>query len=237
MGYWENTTYVRSNDARAVMSTLESRFDREQMRRVVTPVRRERFAYEPMQYAPALENDLWGVAVFPGSSAWTVVKTAPLELLSEIAPGTNQQRIAGLCADLGVPAFQVNVYDGTATLLCEVSERGETFISGYGGADDPVNWHGHVVTEEFIRARFRYLPHQDVVREGAFGDEFAHAISSTFGGTNARHCDNGTSVGALISHDHPQISGGAFAYFQWSGASRVTIPACSWQRWDELRKK
>jgi hypothetical protein len=55
--------------------------------------------------------------------------------------------------------------------------------------------------------------------------------------SNAQHCDNGTSVGALISHDHPQISGGAFAYFQWSGASHVTIPACSWERWRELRKK
>ena len=236
MGYWENTTYVRSVDVRACMSTLESRFALEQMHRVVPPARRERCAYEPMQYAPALENDLWGVAVFPGAPGWTVVKTAPLELLSERAPGEEPMRLAALCTDLGVPAFQVNVYDGTATLLCEVSERGATFISGYGGADDPMHWHGHDLSEEYIEARFRYLPHQDFLSEGAHGDELAHAVSSAFGGANARHCDNGTSVGALICHDHPQIPGGEFAYFQWSGASRVVIPACSWERWRELRK-
>jgi hypothetical protein len=236
MGYWENTTYVNSSDPRQVMAGLESRFIREAMRRVPAPAKRERFSYEPMQYATALENDLWGVAVFPGAASWTIVKTAPLELLGEQAADAPRRRLADICAELSAAAFQVNVYDGSATLLCEVSDTGETFISGFSGANDPMQWHGQDLEEEFLQARFRYFPHQEVVGAGTYGDDFAQTLSAAFGGSNAEHCDNGTSVGTLISHDHPPISGGEFAYFQWCGKSRVLIPPCSWEHWGEHGK-
>lgn len=239
MGYWENTTYLKSADPRRVMDVLESSFAREGMKRVAAPAKRERFAYEPMQYAPALENDLWGVAVFAGAPGWTVVKTAPLELLGERAPGAARARLSDLCRQLSAPAFQVNVYDGTATLLCEVSEDGEMFLSGYGGAadSDPLQWHGENLSEEFIEPGFRLLPYQDIVGEGVHGDDFARALSAAFGAKNAAHCDNLTSVGVLVTHADANIDGGGIGYFRWQGESRVLIPPCSWDEWRERKRR
>lgn len=231
MAYWENTTYLKEVDPRRVMDVLESSFAREGMKRIAAPMQRERLAYEPMQYAPALENDLWGVAVFPGAAGWTVVKTAPLELLGERAPGAARARLSDVCRQLSASAFQVNVYDGSATLLCEVAEDGAMLLSGYGGAGDPMQWHGETLSEEFIQPEFRLLPYQDIVGEGAYGDGFAQALSTAFGGKNSEHCDNATSVGALITHIHPRIDGGEIRYFHWDGNSRLLVPPCSWDEW------
>lgn len=240
MGYWENTTYVNVSDPARVISALESSFALEGMSRIAKPQPRERFSYEPMQYAWALENDLWGVAAFPGVTSWTVIKTAPLELLGEKAAGVSQIRLSDLCQRLSVPAFQVHVYDDTATLLCEVSKHGDIFLSGYGHFGDPLEWHGYRLSEKFIPARFRYLPYQEVVGEDAYGDDFAFALSRAFGGVNLEHCDNGTSVCGLVSHIHPNIPGGLFAYFSYLGQSRIRIPPCSWEEWrqreDELHQ-
>lgn len=237
MGYWENTTYVKANDPALVVAALESSFAREGMKRVAAPPKRERFSYEPMQYAAALENDLWGVVVFPGAESWTVVKTAPLELLSERATGTSRMRLSELCRKLSVPAFQVNVYDGTATLLCEVSERGDIYLSGYGHFGDPLEWHGERLSEEFLEARFRLLPYQKVVGDGSYGDDFAFSLSGAFGGRHSGHCDNVVSVGGLVTHVHPEIDGGVIAYFIWSGQSRVRIPPCSWDEWRKRKNE
>jgi hypothetical protein len=234
LGYWENTTYVNAAPA-DVLDTLTSHFVREGMERVASPPKRQRSNYEPMQYAGALHNDLWGVAVFPGAPSWTVVKTAPLELLGERAAGAARPRLADLCSRLSVAAFQVNIYDSTATLLCEVSAQGETCISGYTYSGDAMDWHGERLQEEFIEPRFRLLPYQDVVNDGGAGDDLAFALSAEFGGANASHCDNLTSVAALVTHEHPAIDGGVFAYFRWNGPTRVLVPSSSWDDW--RRKK
>jgi hypothetical protein len=233
LGYWENTTYVKATPA-VVLDTLTSHFAREGMERVASPPKRQRSSYEPMQYAGALLNDLWSVAVFPGAPSWTVIKTAPLELLGERAAGTARPRLADLCSRLSTTAFQVNVYDSTATLLCEVSAEGETCISGYTYSGDPMDWHGERLQEEFIEPQFRLLPYQQVVDDDGTGDDFALALSAEFGGSNARHCDNLTSVAALVTHEHPTIDGGVFAYYRWNGPTRAVIPSSSWDEW---RKK
>jgi hypothetical protein len=124
----------------------------------------------------------------------------------------------------------------SATLLCEVSSHGETFSSGYCHAsDNALDWHGETLREEFVPARFRLLPYQDVVGDDCLGDDFAFALSRAFAGKNAQSCDNLTSVAALITHDHPVIEGGVFEYFRWSGPSRVRIPPGSWEEWRKRR--
>jgi hypothetical protein len=93
MGYWENTTYLAHADASAVAAAIAELFAQEGMAQVARPAERNYVLYDPMQYATALQNNLWGVAVFPGSDGWTVIKTAPLELLGERAPGKNRMRL------------------------------------------------------------------------------------------------------------------------------------------------
>lgn len=80
-GLLGNTVYINSSSIRDFINELASLFADEGM--VLLPHSKERVrqCYEPMQYATALKNNLWGVAVFPGCENWVVVKTAPLELL------------------------------------------------------------------------------------------------------------------------------------------------------------
>lgn len=125
MGYWENTTFVKTHDPLTVLAALERLFRKEGMQRIEPPQRPERYDYEPMQYAPALENDLWGIAAFPGKEPWTIIKTAPLELLAERPPGGLRIRLSDLCRDLSTVEFQIHVYDGASILLCEVVESGD----------------------------------------------------------------------------------------------------------------
>ena len=231
MGYWENTTYVNVSDPARVIVALESSFAREGMQRVPEPPPRERLHYEPMQYAGALENDLWGVAAFPGAASWTVIKTAPLELLGERASSSSRMRLSDLCQALSTPAFQVHIYDSGAMLLCEVSNHGDAFLSGYGHFGNPLEWHGQSLREEFVHVRFRHLPYQEVVGDETSGDDLVFALSRTFGGPNSEYCDNRVSVGALVTHIHPEIPGGLFAYFNWPGCSRARTPPCSWEEW------
>jgi len=70
----------------------------EGMKRIARPGRRAPAPDEPTQYARALQNNLWGVAVIPGNGGWTVIKTAPLELFCERAPGWSRMRLVELAA-------------------------------------------------------------------------------------------------------------------------------------------
>jgi hypothetical protein len=97
MGYWENTTYVNHGSAPEVAEALTALFAREGMEQF-DPPNRVRRGIEPMQYEGALQNDVWGVAAFPGAPGWTVVKTAPLELLAERREGADRMRLAARLA-------------------------------------------------------------------------------------------------------------------------------------------
>lgn len=228
MGYWENTTYVKAEDPSAIIATMKRLFSEEGMQLVPQPSPRERCEYEPMQYAPALENDLWAVAVFPGKPGWSVIKSAPLELLSEFAPNESRPRISHLCQTLGTSAFQFNVYDGAAVLLCEVEGSGELHVSGMADFNrDPTSWHGMVLDEDAYEPRFQVLPFQEMLSGAYGGDQMASVLAGEFGGLNASCCDNLTSVDSLIGNLDVEAPGGAVAYFSWSGPSRVRTPPCS----------
>jgi hypothetical protein len=60
-----------------------------------------------MQYGLGDEVQRWGVAGFQGAPGWTVLRTAPFELLMQGAPPL----LARLATRMDVPAFQYNLYD------------------------------------------------------------------------------------------------------------------------------
>lgn len=237
MGYWTNTTYVNHASVAAVSAALTAMFEKEGMTAVAAPAERAGLLVEPMQYDCALNNDLWGVAVFPGAESWTVIQTAPLELLAEQCPTTSRMRLANLCAALSASAFQLNVYDSTGAVLVEASPEGHVAISGFNSesdAEDPFEWNGQRLNEELFEAQFQLHPFQDLIAHATLGDDLAEALKQRFGGANARYCDNIVSVGTLIEHQRFDAPGGAALYFKWSGPSRQRFaPAASW---DEYRK-
>jgi hypothetical protein len=237
MGYWTNTTYVNHTSVAAVSDALTAIFHKEGMTAIAPPAERAALLVEPMQYDSALNNDLWGVAVFPGAESWTVIQTAPLELLSERCPTKSRMRLADLCVALSASAFQINVYDSTGTVLVEVSPAGQVAASGFNpssDAEDPFEWNGMSLSEELFEAQFQLHPFQDLIADATSGDDQAAALKQRFGGANARYCDNIVSVKTLIRHQPFDAPGGSALYFKWSGPSRQRFaPAASW---NEYRK-
>src|SRR4030095_11031837 len=131
MGWWANTTYINTDDCSQVAKVMTELFAEEGMRHIPRPGRPLFEPYPVMQYGTGLENNLWGVAVFPGSSGWTIIKTAPLDLLAERAPGASRMRLVDLCKRLATPGFQFNVYDSSDAVLAEVDAEGRLAISGF----------------------------------------------------------------------------------------------------------
>jgi hypothetical protein len=232
MGYWENTTYLAHGEAPAVAAAIAELFAQEGMAHVARPAERDHVPYDPMQYATGLQNNLWGIAVFPGSEGWTVIKTAPLELLGERASGRNRMRLLDLADRTGAAGFQINLYDSTALLMVETDGHGRGLLSGYRGMsdDDPLEFHGEQLREDRIDVRFEYLPLQSHVEtytsdmyEGQRlldNDAFARHLAQTLAGNNAAWCDNITCVDTLLCHKPLPMAGGIDLYFRWPPGDR-----------------
>ena len=227
MGYWENTTYVRHADASRIATTLRELFEREDMALVESPAPRARLAIEPMQYAGALENDEWGVAIAPGANGWCIVKTAPLELLGERRVGGTKPRLAELCAALGCEAVQLNAYEGPLVLL-ECGANGAYALSGYAArGEDPLGWNAEQIDEERVEARFSLL--EGLELEPGDAQTAAEALARTLGGANAAVADNLVCVRTLIERRDLDLAGARTLHFVWSGAPRRRFAACdSW---------
>lgn len=235
MGYWVNTTYINHPDSNAVRDALKELFLEEKMHFTKAPAQRKRKVVEPMQYEPALRNDLWGVAVFPGAPSWTIIQTAPVELLAETSPKTSRMRLIDLCTRLGVPAFQLNVYDGSDSVLFEVLGDGTTAVSGdrveepdeeeWNGELIGASWHGLKLKEELYTPRFQLLPLQPVIEGMDRHEERAEIVRHHLGGKNAEYCDNFVSMDTLISHKPFDAEGGEALYFKWKGATRQRYKA------------
>jgi hypothetical protein len=232
MGNWENTTYVQHDDAQGVADALVELFSAEGMRRVPRPAPRKPARFDPMQYAGALVNNLWGVALFTGSPGWTVIKTAPLEMLGERAPGAARMRLADLVKRLGSAACQVNLYDSSSLLLVEVDREGRCELSGYcvrSGNPDPLRFNGEEIAEDRVDIRFERLPMQPVVdacthsRDGRAwldNDEFVSRLAEALGGKSAAACSNLTSIDFLLRHLPLAMASGIELYFEWPARDR-----------------
>jgi hypothetical protein len=234
MGYWTNTAYVNCDDIARVETALEAAFVAEGMQRIPRPAPRARERFEPMQYATALENNRWALAVFPGAPGWTVVKSAPLELLAERAPNDGVVRLAALSARLRCPAAMFNVYDTTGAVLVETTETGDIALSGValgsGHNPDPMHFYGQDLDPERYPLRFDTLPLQAIVdahttvHDGTplvDNDAVALALYAALGGRNAMHCGNGLCVQELICHRPLLVPGAREIHVEWPAANRV----------------
>ncbi|MFL6620262.1 MAG: hypothetical protein ACJ8MH_16770 [Povalibacter sp.] len=236
LGYWVNTTFIRCASVEKVVTALEKLLLSENMERIV-PAQRQRLPIEPMQYESALANDLWGLAVFPGAAGWTVIHSAPLQLLAESPQGSTRPRLASLCQSLKSSALTLNVYDSTGVILAECDAEGDVLVcgfSGQGGSNNPYQAHDDAVTEDTFALQLRVHADLALDLKDAWGEDLALIFKKHCGGANGQHCDNLISVDTLISHKPLNIAGGQALYFKWPGPSRQRRNACT--TWEEYNR-
>lgn len=237
MGYWENTNYINCGDEKKVANQLIKLLQDEGMQLIPRPRQRERLWYEPMQYCSALQNNIWGLAIFPGTDDWTVIKTAPLELLGERASGKESMRFVQLCATLKSPGFQINLYDGCQAILVETNGLGEYRLSGFGRGDahnpDPLQYYSECLVEDRIEVRFELLSLQKYIENIRYnklpnsyldGESLVQSFSCNFGGKNKEFCNNSTSIDTLISYKPLTAKSGVQLYFIWPANDRPEPP-------------
>ncbi len=121
---WRTALYVENGDVGAVAAAIAA-----------IAAAEGRAAVVPDEPTPATMQELlhggasaarWAVAIMPGAPGWSVVQSAPRELLAFGRP----PRLALLARALGCSAFQHSVYDGAAALLLESDARGRVAVSG-----------------------------------------------------------------------------------------------------------
>jgi hypothetical protein len=236
MGYWENTTYIATRATDKIARAMIELFESEGMKNAPRPLKRERSVYEPMQYETSRINNLWGVALFSGAGDWSVIKTAPLELLGEKSLGRERIRLVELCEKLRCGGFQLNVYDDSGAILLETDGSGHWTISGHNpcASDDVSLFHGTTLQlEERWELQFDLLPL-------AAGDDYqklAESFAQELGGDNARFCDNLTSVGTLVCHKPLEALDGIDLYFQWPTKDRNEPPPGTWDEYKAWRNR
>jgi hypothetical protein len=133
VGLWRNTLFVETGDHAAVVAAI-AEVAAEEGRVAVEPAPREPEPYDEMQYGGG-ESRRWGFAVFPGAVGWTVVQSAPMEILLYPAAGSEEMRLTRLTRCLGCRAFQYNVYDGSGSVLVEADGAGRFEVSGFDPHD------------------------------------------------------------------------------------------------------
>jgi hypothetical protein len=217
LGEWNNTAYLHTGALDRVADALATLFRAEGMRLVPRPPERTPSQYDPMQYGGAGENDLWAMALVPGSEGWTALLTAPLELLCESSATLHRPRLAGLTELLGCDGLQLNLYDSDSLVLLEASPEGAFEVSGFKGMDDdPFVWHGLPIPEKKLQCGFRMIeiPGNPL---GPFADNCdaaASKVARLLAGDCAAHCDNLVQVTKLIPHHDLGIAGARELYFR-----------------------
>jgi hypothetical protein len=163
MGSWRNVAFVRSGDLERVKQELIALVIGRR-RHLVKPARRIPAGYDSMQYGKGDEVWRWGVAGFHGAPGWTVVRTAPWELLLQ----GDRPLLVELAARLKVPAFQYNLYDSTSQFLFEVDRDGRVEKSGFVSGSDPFRYWGGNPPEDRCHVRFHAI---DGVAAAAWAEE------------------------------------------------------------------
>ena len=242
MGSWSNASYVNHGDLDAVERALTEMFAAEGMQPIPRPPEnKEHEFHSPMQYRRAAENDLWAVALLPGREGWTIIRTAPFNLLCERAAGANRIRLASLTASLGCQALVYNLHDSTEGLLIEALPTGEYALSGFIPNPEPRGASMDYYDEPYggddnCQEYFRLLDAHDIARpEASDGnrrviqamannpypsiqqwpdhEEITLAIADALGGPNAEEGDNRIMVNVLIQNKPMDIPGGRSLYY------------------------
>jgi hypothetical protein len=179
MGEWSTITYLRSADLDHVAGTVTALCGAEGYLPTGVP---SGPAVDAMRYGPAVNSPLWTVALVPGAGEWTMLMTAPIELLGERRPGTSRPRLADLAVLADRDAFTWNLYGGTACVLAEASRSGQVALSGFP-FDDEWWYHDEPLDEEYAEPRFRLLDVSPELHAAASHDiEAFEVIGELLGG-------------------------------------------------------
>lgn len=248
MGEWSNTAYVACDDLDAVARALSTVLAREGIEICPAPAPRVPAQWDPMQYGQAADNDLWAVALVPGAAGWTVLKTAPFELLCERRAGALRSRLSELSRALSARALQLNLYDGTGLVLWEASADGSQAVSGFSTiSDDPLEVHGELIPMERVEVGFYLEPAPRELGHPIDADPVATVIriAAALGGPAGGYWQNDVQVAALIPHRDPGDDAARVLYFRrgeqpvappgrlplqidlqhWGGAGRMKLRA------------
>ena len=229
MGYWVNTAYLNHVSTADVVSALEKSFAAEGMQRVSLPPR-ERLSIEPMQYDRALNNDLWGVAVFPEVTPGPSFRQHPSSCWLNAWRGRIAGASSACAANCAAPPCWSMSTTRRASYWPSVRWIGEVFVCGHNGQtgmNDPYRLHNESVDEQSYRLRLRVHASRVSDIEDEWGEGFAARIAKECGGVNAAYCDNLVSVDTLISRKPFSAPGGQALYFKWTGDSRQRYEPCS----------
>ena len=151
--YWNYTDCIRSDNLDAIQRAIIHLLSEEGYRYLpnppqpLSPKLLKKFAY-PWQTLPNLAI----VGLFVGAKGWTIVKTAPMELLCRRVRGATRLRLSELAIQLGCDAFHYSAYSGFEGILLEADANGNTFISGWAENYLPQdNFHGEPSRDQNLR--------------------------------------------------------------------------------------
>ncbi|MBN9686227.1 MULTISPECIES: hypothetical protein [unclassified Corallococcus] len=161
MGEWGQVTLFRTDDLDSLGRAIRDSCLAEGL--VTAPyVRRKRETWDRMQYGTGATSDRWSLALGAGVGGWSVVKTAPLELLAE--PGASgEHRLGRIARVLGCEALHVSLYDGTAMVIAQAAPTGEVVLSGY--SMDGASFHGVEIEEHRLEPRIEGPGIPDSIQE------------------------------------------------------------------------
>ncbi|HEX8438328.1 hypothetical protein [Archangium sp.] len=153
MGEWGQATFFRTDDLNALERAIRDLCTEEGL--VAAPyVRRKRETWDRMQYGTGATSDRWALALGAGRGGWSVVRTAPFDLLAEPGP-SGEHRLGMIARALRCDALHVSLQDGIAMVMVQASSTGEVVLSGYT-MDGPI-FHGVEIDEEHLKPRIEYL--------------------------------------------------------------------------------
>jgi hypothetical protein len=173
---------------------------------VPTPPTRTPGPADPILSGDPADGSLWALARFPGTAGWTVIKTAPLELLCARPTGTNRPWLAALAAELACDGFQLNLYDGDSLVLLEADPSGHVAVSGLNTLqdDDPFSLHDERIPDGNDEAGFRSLNVPDDLRAalaGFFSEAAAKSVGRLLCAERFAYWDNLLQVEVLTAHE------------------------------------
>lgn len=222
MGYWENTTYIRTPDVARVAKALTKVFAREGYEATPRPAARSARRGGPMQYSDSEKNPLWAVAIIPGLAGWAVIKTAPFELLGERAKGADGPRISMLTRELGVDAFIYNIFDSAESLIVEAAADGRVRVTGapeklihYNDDTGEVTllpYHGTAIDMVDPRA-FKLIEIDQEIRDAVYAHADEQVLGHLLAGSSGAH-SNLVQVEHLIAAKPLTLPGVIEIYFR-----------------------
>lgn len=226
-GFFETTAYLKTSDLTRVAGAIEQLLAQEGMQRLALPE-------GPLSQAPALENNRWALALYPGAAGWSVMLSLPWDLLAERADEAGAMRFVSLCDSLGIPGCLVSVHDGHpwGEVIVEADGQGMHRLSGWWLDESrPQNqFYGEPLGSDGQRHRFELLPELQGILDACPSDDqgrhdieqFCRDLASRLGGEHAAFTSEWSRGrwADLSQSGHLPIPGGQLLHFVWPANDR-----------------